>query len=520
MSQKDLKQWIDTYFDEDLSVAELRQFEEMLKADRKLQKQLLKESYFRLQLRMGLTPVSQAELALNDLVEAVMMDQQMSQSSPLFPSLDMGCNSDSFGEVLRSTVMNVLSSVKFLWTVMLFSIGLFSLMMFLLIPKSMTLDGPVPYKKVTHVSQTVNAVWGSGVPEDLNLLLKGTRLDLRSGLAQVEYKNGTRVNLEGPTIFVISDENEGTLLSGKISAQMDEEAKKFTIVTPTGKITDLGTEFGIIVDRQKNTDVQVFDGKIKLAVSGTGKSTVPLRTLELVEADAVRINSAARTVSKILYTPLRFARSYKNLRPYYYDDFSTDTSSAYATSFTRQGTRDGSFSIEGGVLSVRVDSDTCSVISNHPLLGTGEFFMVDVPGIDPFRSEISLVIATQPAQPTGGAGGVFGFRLRRGQGLVVEKFDSLPVSQDGNTPNATEEMRIDDPLFGRPIRLVVERRTATDFVFYYESNDGRTRITDVISNPDLENFTRLHVGVEVVSPSQEDVKIFDNLIVYPSVEPQ
>lgn len=505
-----MKQLIDAYFDDELSNADLRQFEDMLKADRTLQKQLIRESYFHLRLRTGLTAVSQVDLALNNLDEAVLLDQQLNQDPILVPPVDMG-SPGSFGEVLGTTILNVLSSAKFLWMIMFFSIGLFSMMVFMLLPKDWALDGPGMLKKVTHVSQTVDAVWGEGIQEDdLKILFTGSRLDLLSGLAQVEYESGVRVNLEGPTIFIVSGENEGTLISGKISAQMATGAEKFTIKTPVGKVVDLGTEFGVIVDPNKNTEVQVFDGKVKLTIARKNGGSIPVRSLELVETNAVRVNSAERTVADIPYTPLRFARSYKKLRPYYYDDFSTDTSGNYAILA-------GDCTVQDGMMQVNADSTTCSVISKRPLLGTGEVFMVEVPGVDPDISEVYAVVSTQPTPPTGGAGGPWGFRLRREQGLVVEKIDSSQASSNTD-PMIVDGTRIDDPLFGRTIRLVIERHTATDFVFYYESNDGRTRMTGTIQNLDLENSKRLYVGVEVRARNGEDVKVFDNIIVYPLEE--
>ena len=517
MLPKNIKQLIDAYFDHELSNDELRQFEEMLETDQEIQKALLKESYFYMQLRMGLTTVPKTEFALYDLDEAVILDQQMSQKASLMPSIDTSGTQYGFGEVLSSTFMHVFSSTKFLFAITLFSIGLFSLLLAMLIPWNTTLDAPNPYKKVTHISQTVDAVWGEGVEEEsLNLLFQGTKLDLRSGLAQVEYKSGVRVNLEGPVIFVISGENEGSLLAGKLSAQMVAGAEEFAIKTPIGKVTDLGTEFGIIVDPSQNTDIQVFDGKVELAISRKTNHSVPLKKLELVETNAVRVDAANRKVTEVLYTPLRFARCYKNLRPYFYDDFSTDSSSNYVMNFPDQGIGNAAFAIEKDMLSIRVNNNTGAVISKRPLLGVGDIFMVDVPGVDPGTSEISAVVSVQPTHGNNRSRGECGFRFRREHGLIVEKFGAQSSLQDGNASSFVEEIRIDDPLYGKTIRLVIERRTETDFVFYYESNDGRTRITEVITNPELENFKRLHVGIEARSVNHEEVKVFDNLIVYPS----
>ena len=513
MNRSDTLKLIDAYFDDDLSNAEFSLFEEMLDENQEFLAMFMRESRFHLRLSAGVAMFSQSEFAISNLDEAVMLDQQLNQTPPLASLCGSG---NSLGEMLRVAIMDIISSARFLWAIMLFSMGLFLLMMFMLIPRETALDNPNPFAKVTHVSQTVDAVWGKDIEEEsLKVLFKGTKLDLKSGLAQVEYKNGVRVNLEGPTVFVISGDNEGTLLSGKVSGQMAKQAKKFAVTTPVGKITDLGTEFGIIVDQNQNTDVQVFDGKVKLAIFGKKENSLPIQAVELVETDAVRIDSGKRTISKIPYTPLRFARSYEDLRPYYYDDFSTDSSDNYATSLTQ---KEDAFSIENGVLLVRGNSEACTVISKRPLLGSGEVFMVDVPGIDPKVSEVSIVVSTQDQKPVLGTE-VSGFCFRRQRGLVVSQFSSSEIPPENNPTHGVEKIRVDDPLFGEPIRLVIERRTETDFVFYYESNDGRTRIAKSISNPDLKNLNRLYVGVEVRSTDPKEIKIFDNFIVYPVEQP-
>ena len=517
MASLETNQLIEAYLDNELSSQELRLFREMLKKDRHLQKQLLLESCFHLSVRINLTAVTQADCALNNLDEAVLLDQQVDHRPFLPSALDTNSTTAGFGDVLSTTIMNALSSPKFLWFIMLFSASLFSTMFFMLLPTDATLEGPHPIERVTHISQEIDAVWGEGIErKDLRMLLEGTRLDLRSGLAQVEYKNGVRVNLEGPTIFVASGENEGDLLLGKVSAQITKGGEKFAITTPSGRITDLGTEFGVVVDSEQNTDVQVFDGKVELAIQGEGGTT---KKIELVETDAIRINrppssnTQKQTITKILYTPLRFARCYNKLKPYYYDDFSIDTAENYTLSSVSGSDKGNSFSIENGILSVNADQDICSVISKLPLLGVGDTFMVDVPGVNPEVSAVSILVSTQAK---GGMGGTYGFRLRRDRGIVIEKFDSTQSSLDHPSKRILEDTRIDDPLFGRPIRLVIERFSATGFVFYYESNDGRRRITDLTEHPDLGNSNRLYVGVEVHSYNQPKTEDFDNLVVYPA----
>ena len=66
----------------------------------------------------------------------------------------------------------------------------------------------------------------------------------------------------------------------------------FAVRTPTATVTDLGTEFGVEVDKQGDTTSHVFRGSVRLQVaSGDGKAEGAARVLH--ENESARVEKLA-----------------------------------------------------------------------------------------------------------------------------------------------------------------------------------------------------------------------------------
>ncbi len=92
--------------------------------------------------------------------------------------------------------------------------------------------------------------------------LRAGRLKLNAGLAQIEFVQGANIVLEGPVEFELTGPNGGSLLLGKLRANVPKVAKGFSIDTPRGKVVDLGTEFGLNVEEDGVTEIYVYVGKV------------------------------------------------------------------------------------------------------------------------------------------------------------------------------------------------------------------------------------------------------------------
>jgi hypothetical protein len=145
---------------------------------------------------------------------------------------------------------------------------------------------------------------------------------LEAGLMEITYKTGAKVVLQGPCTYKVDFENGGSLTFGKLTARIGKRGERkgegakpqtanlqisksvnhqtpsplspptspfFAVLTPTAVVTDLGTEFGVSVDKTGESNVHVFDGKVELVVrSGGGASN----TRRLVAGQMAHVSRA------------------------------------------------------------------------------------------------------------------------------------------------------------------------------------------------------------------------------------
>ncbi|MBN1396345.1 MAG: NPCBM/NEW2 domain-containing protein [Pirellulales bacterium] len=170
---------------------------------------------------------------------------------------------------------------------------------------------------------------GASVPLD-------RKYALASGLMEITYTSGARVILEGPCTYKVESSAGGFLARGKLTAKISSQPSAvsgqksepsslsslpsplFAVRTPTAKIIDLGTEFGVEVDENGDTASYVFEGKIvvKSGIRGFGDSGI--RDVQLAAGESVRVSrvcagthhdSTAETVSFTQpTTPPKFVR--------------------------------------------------------------------------------------------------------------------------------------------------------------------------------------------------------------------
>ena len=112
---------------------------------------------------------------------------------------------------------------------------------------------------VAVLTNTVRAKWAeeAEIKPELGKTLEPCTLKLESGLAQIEFLQGSTIVLEGPVEFEIVNPNGGELLFGKLRASVPQVATGFSIEVPNGKVIDLGTEFGLHVHKGGSTEVFV-----------------------------------------------------------------------------------------------------------------------------------------------------------------------------------------------------------------------------------------------------------------------
>lgn len=137
----------------------------------------------------------------------------------------------------------------------------------------------------------------SSQPDFLLRLRRGEPFAIEQGLAEIQYFSGARLILHGPALFIPIDSQSGRLVSGRISGEVSEG--DFTLLTPSARVVDLGTAFGVTVDDSDNTGVVVFDGEVQVSAAGDAASLG--KALHLTEGMTARVanNGAIQSSSRL-----------------------------------------------------------------------------------------------------------------------------------------------------------------------------------------------------------------------------
>lgn len=121
--------------------------------------------------------------------------------------------------------------------------------------------------EITFVSDS--AVWQSPNNSYIvaSLVRSGQSLALERGQVELTYASGAMLMLTGPSEFLVEPAG-GKLRRGELVARVPEAGHGFTIETPHGKVIDLGTEFGVVVDDFGVSQVSVYEGKVETFPTG------------------------------------------------------------------------------------------------------------------------------------------------------------------------------------------------------------------------------------------------------------
>lgn len=91
---------------------------------------------------------------------------------------------------------------------------------------------------------------------------------LLEGIAEIRFLSGATVALQGPSTFAVISPESTRLQSGILTAYVPPKAVGFQVQTDALEIVDLGTSFGVSVQDNRDTNVSVFSGGIKVSLPG------------------------------------------------------------------------------------------------------------------------------------------------------------------------------------------------------------------------------------------------------------
>lgn len=136
-----------------------------------------------------------------------------------------------------------------------------------------------------------SVVWKSGVrPLSSGAPLeRGGVLDLESGLVELGFSAGVSVLLEGPARLTVTGPKSAFLDHGRLVARVtDVRGKGFVIDGPSGRVVDLGTAFGVSVERSGEMEVHVLEGTVNASSNKENRAVVSLH-----KDEAMRIGGSS-----------------------------------------------------------------------------------------------------------------------------------------------------------------------------------------------------------------------------------
>jgi hypothetical protein len=166
---------------------------------------------------------------------------------------------------------------------------------------------------VATVELTSHPVWDrAGTTSGDGIFVAGESLILKSGVVQVGLRHHGRLVVEGPANVRFLSDAELLVAHGRIVATFPGGG--LIVRCPTGTVRDLGTEFGVAVAADGQTEVAVFKGRVSAAIASTSgtssagapSTTRPATALLLTGGQAATLSESAVTPSPQGAIPQRF----------------------------------------------------------------------------------------------------------------------------------------------------------------------------------------------------------------------
>lgn len=156
---------------------------------------------------------------------------------------------------------------------------------------------------VATLTAEYDAVWDRRPGEGL---YAGQRLKLLEGMAGIELAEGTRVVLAGPLSFEVIGRNALALYDGRLVAHVPPSGYGFMVDTPTARIIDYGTEFGVAAEGDRETQVHVFGGEVGVAARRGG--VVVGEPVPLLEKQGAIVHADQASVARVDFDGSAFER--------------------------------------------------------------------------------------------------------------------------------------------------------------------------------------------------------------------
>jgi hypothetical protein len=148
--------------------------------------------------------------------------------------------------------------------------------------------GPATVARLTRLA-AVQWAMKDGALAEWARVGEGQEIGLKSGLIELTFDCGAQMLVRGPAKLTVLGPLKVKVASGQFTTRVGKDARGFTLVTPAGRVIDLGTEFGLILDERGGMAVAVFEGIVDIEYANSKQNAPASR--RLVAGEAVRVGS-------------------------------------------------------------------------------------------------------------------------------------------------------------------------------------------------------------------------------------
>jgi hypothetical protein len=165
----------------------------------------------------------------------------------------------------------------------------------------------VPAVELARATKLDGVVWepGSAGVAEGGAVTAG-RLRLQAGRLTLAFPGGVMLTVEGPADLDLQGRDRVSCHYGKLRVRVAPGGEGFTVGAPGYEIVDLGTEFGLNLDRSGKARMMVFEGEAVVSLLGTNGRTLHSALLEGDKAVEVDPNGVA--IREVTAQPEAFVR--------------------------------------------------------------------------------------------------------------------------------------------------------------------------------------------------------------------
>jgi cell division protein FtsL len=167
---------------------------------------------------------------------------------------------------------------------------------------------PRTSQEVATLADSIDAQWTSWLPlsKNVRLTVAQESIKLQRGIIKLLTDEGVQILIESPAEFRFVSASQIMMNQGRLFATVSQTGRGFIVQTANSKVTDLGTEFGVLADSQGTTELHVFKGKTVFI--GETKNKVR-KVFDALAGQALRLEQSSNDVKNIELNNTAFVRS-------------------------------------------------------------------------------------------------------------------------------------------------------------------------------------------------------------------